>query len=89
MKNKIIIILSSVAVAATAAALTLAFTFRPNHYSKLEELADLLETLVDRYVSLCAEHGVKPYGGHQDYETACLIEQKASEFEAATQKHLG
>ena len=35
-----------------------------------DELADLLETLVDRYVSLCAEHGVKPYGGHQDYETA-------------------
>lgn len=35
-----------------------------------DELADLLETLVDRYVSLCAEHGVKPYGGNQDYETA-------------------
>jgi hypothetical protein len=35
-----------------------------------DELADLLETLVDRYVTLCAEHGVKPYGGHQDYETA-------------------
>ena len=35
-----------------------------------DELADLFETLVDRYVSLCAEHGVKPYGGHQDYETA-------------------
>lgn len=34
------------------------------------ELADLLETLVDRYVSLCAEHGVKPYGGNQDYKTA-------------------
>ena len=43
MKNKIIIILSYVAVAATAAALTLGLTFRPNHYSKLEELADLLE----------------------------------------------
>lgn len=35
-----------------------------------DELADLLETLVDRYVSLCAEHGIKPYGGNQDYETA-------------------
>ena len=43
MKNKIIIILSYVAVAATAAALTLVLTFRPAHYSKLEELADLLE----------------------------------------------
>ena len=35
-----------------------------------DELTDCLETLVDRYVTLCAEHGVKPYGGTQDYETA-------------------
>ncbi len=35
-----------------------------------DELADLLETLVDRYVALCTEHGVKPYRGGQDYETA-------------------
>ena len=35
-----------------------------------DELADLLETLVDRYVSLCSAHGVKLYGGDQDYETA-------------------
>ena len=26
---------------------------------------------------------------HQDYETACLIEAKSSEFEAATRAHLG
>ena len=26
---------------------------------------------------------------HQDYETACLIEQKSSEFEKATRVHLG
>ena len=50
-----------------------------------DELADLLETLVDRYVSLCAEHGIKPYGGHQDYETAELISRKASEWEKANQ----
>jgi carboxyl-terminal processing protease len=43
MKKKLIIILSYVAVAAAAAALTLCLTFRPNHYTKLEELADLLE----------------------------------------------
>ncbi|MBP3571650.1 MAG: sigma-70 family RNA polymerase sigma factor [Clostridia bacterium] len=35
-----------------------------------DELADLLETLVDRYVALCHAHGVKPYRGGQDYETA-------------------
>ncbi len=35
-----------------------------------DELADLLETLVDRYVTLCADHGVTPYRGGQDYETA-------------------
>lgn len=35
-----------------------------------DELADLLETLVDRYVALCHAHGVKPYRGDQDYETA-------------------
>lgn len=35
-----------------------------------DELADLLETLVDRYVALCHAHGVKPYRGNQDYETA-------------------
>ena len=35
-----------------------------------DEMADLLETLVDRYVALCHAHGVKPYRGGQDYETA-------------------
>ena len=35
-----------------------------------DELADLLETLVDRYVALCHAHGVKPYRGDQDYKTA-------------------
>ena len=35
-----------------------------------DELADLLETLVDRYVTLCHAHGVTPYRGGQDYETA-------------------
>lgn len=35
-----------------------------------DEMADLLETLVDRYVTLCHAHGVKPYRGGQDYETA-------------------
>ena len=34
------------------------------------ELTDCLETLVDRYVTLCHAHGFKPYGGDQDYETA-------------------
>ncbi|MBQ9150686.1 MAG: sigma-70 family RNA polymerase sigma factor [Clostridia bacterium] len=35
-----------------------------------DELTDLLETLIDRYVALCRAHGVEPYGGVQDYETA-------------------
>lgn len=35
-----------------------------------DELADLLETLVDRYVTLCQAHGVTPYRGGQDCETA-------------------
>lgn len=35
-----------------------------------DEMADLLETLVDRYVALCHAHGVTPYRGGQDYETA-------------------
>ena len=34
------------------------------------ELTDCLETLVDRYVTLCHAHGFKPYHGGQDYETA-------------------
>ena len=43
MKNKIIIVLSYLAVAAAAATLTLVLTAKPAHYTKLEELADLLE----------------------------------------------
>ena len=43
MKKKLLTILSYVAVAAAAAALTLCFTGKPAHYTKLEELADLLE----------------------------------------------
>ena len=43
MKNKIIIVLSDLAVAAAAATLTLVLTAKPAHYTKLEELADLLE----------------------------------------------
>ena len=35
-----------------------------------DELTDLLETLIDRYVSLCSAYGVIPYRGGQDYETA-------------------
>ena len=35
-----------------------------------DEMADLLETLVDRYVALCHAHGTTPYRGGQDYETA-------------------
>lgn len=35
-----------------------------------DELTDCLETLVDRYVALCHAHGVTPYRGGQDYETA-------------------
>ena len=35
-----------------------------------DQLTDLLETLVDRYVTLCDTHGVKPYGGDQSYESA-------------------
>jgi hypothetical protein len=35
-----------------------------------DELANLLETLVDRYVALCHSHGTTPYRGGQDYETA-------------------
>lgn len=43
MKNKILKVLSYLAVAAAASALTLCFTFKPAHYTKLEELVDLLE----------------------------------------------
>ena len=41
--KKILTVLSYLAVAAAASALTLCFTFRPAHYTKLEELADLLD----------------------------------------------
>ena len=43
MKKKVLTVLSYVAVAAAAVALTLCFTAKPAHYTKLEELADLLE----------------------------------------------
>ena len=43
MKKKILTVLSYVAVAAAAAALTLVFTLKPNHYTKLEALMDLLD----------------------------------------------
>lgn len=43
MKKKILTVLSYMAVAAAAVALTLCFTAKPAHYTKLEELADLLE----------------------------------------------
>ena len=43
MKNKILTVLSYVAVAAAAAALTLVLTMKPAHYTKLEALLDLLD----------------------------------------------
>lgn len=43
MKKKILTVLSYMAVAVAAVALTLCFTAKPAHYTKLEELADLLE----------------------------------------------
>ena len=43
MKNKILTVLSYLAVAAAAAALTLVLTMKPAHYTKLEALLDLLD----------------------------------------------
>ena len=48
MKRKIFRVLSYVLVAAIACGATLVFTWKPDHYSKLEELRDLL---LDRYVN--------------------------------------
>ena len=47
MKNKILIVLSYLAVAAAAVALTMVFTLKPAHYTKLEALMDLLD---QRYI---------------------------------------
>ena len=47
MKKKILVVLSYMAVAAAAAALTLVLTMKPAHYTKLEALMDLLD---QRYV---------------------------------------
>ena len=43
LKNKILTVLSYLAVAAAAAALTLVLTMKPAHYTKLEALLDLLD----------------------------------------------
>jgi len=47
LKKKILVVLSYMAVAAAAAALTLVLTMKPAHYTKLEALMDLLD---QRYV---------------------------------------
>lgn len=47
MKKKVLIVLSYLAVAAAAAAVTLLFSFKPAHYTKLEALMDLLD---QRYI---------------------------------------
>ena len=47
MKKKVLIVLSYLAVAAAAAAVTLMFSFKPAHYTKLEALMDLLD---QRYI---------------------------------------
>ena len=52
MKKKLLIALSYVAVAAAAVALTLVFTAKPAHYTKLEELADLLEVIHGLYLPM-------------------------------------
>ena len=43
MKNKILLILSYIAVAAASVALTMVLTLKPAHYTKLEALMDLLD----------------------------------------------
>ena len=43
LKNKILLILSYIAVAAASVALTLVLTMKPAHYTKLEALMDLLD----------------------------------------------
>ena len=47
MKKKVLIVLSYLAVAAAAAAVTLLLSFKPAHYTKLEALMDLLD---QRYI---------------------------------------
>ena len=47
MKKKVLIVLSYLAVAMAAAAVTLLFSFKPAHYTKLEALMDLLD---QRYI---------------------------------------
>ena len=43
LKKKFLVILSYLAVAAASVAITMCFTYKPAHYTKLEELADLLD----------------------------------------------
>ena len=91
MKKKVLMALSYVAVAAAAVALTLVFTAKPAHYTKLEELADLLaERFVDgvdrkKMEDAAADAMVNALGDRWSYyspadEYSAYVEQKNNAY---------